>query len=89
MTLLDWRDLAPEHVLPLLQAERRRYVERLHWDLGPALRLVEAARVRGEVPGLVIRDGTGAIAGWAFYVLISITAIAAIPLYLLTSGGQA
>lgn len=69
MTLADWRDLAPEDVLPLLQGERRRYVERLHWDLAPALRLVEAARVRGEVPGLVLRDEEGAIAGWAFYVL--------------------
>jgi len=69
MTLLDWRDLAPDDVLPLLQAERRRYVEKLHWDLAPALRLVEAARLRGEVPGLALRDDEGSIAGWAFYVL--------------------
>lgn len=69
MTLVDWRDLAPDDVLPLLQAERRRYVEKLHWDLAPALRLVEAARVRGEVPGLALRDDDGSIAGWTFYVL--------------------
>jgi len=69
MTLLDWRDLTPEDVLPLLNAERRRYVEKLHWDLAPALRLVEAARVRGEVPGLALRDDDGTIAGWAFFVL--------------------
>jgi hypothetical protein len=31
-------------VLPLLQAERRRFVETLHWDLGPALKMVETAR---------------------------------------------
>ena len=27
--------------------------------------------------------------GWAFFVIVSLAAVAAIPLYLLTSGGQA
>ena len=69
MTTNDWRDVSGEEVLPLLQAERRRFVETLHWDLGPALKMVEAARQRGEVPGLILRDGKGQPAGWAFYLL--------------------
>jgi ribosomal protein S18 acetylase RimI-like enzyme len=65
----DWRDVSATEVLPLLQAERRRWLETLHWDLGPALKLVEAARLRGEVPGLVLRDSDGRASGWAFYLL--------------------
>ena len=65
----DWRDVSPAEVVPLLQAERRRWLDSLHWDLGPALKLVEAARMRGEVPGLVLRDDMGHPSGWAFYLL--------------------
>ena len=65
----DWRDVSPAEVVPLLQAERRRWLDTLHWDLGPALKLVESARIRGEVPGLVLRDDRGQAAGWAFYLL--------------------
>src|SRR5262245_10575080 len=69
MTTNDWRDVSAEEIVPLLQAERRRFVETLHWDLGPALKMVEAARQRGEVPGLILRDSKGQPAGWAFYLL--------------------
>lgn len=65
----DWRDVPAAEVVPLLQAERRRWLDTLHWDLGPALKLVESARTRGEVPGLVLRDDKGQTAGWAFYLL--------------------
>ncbi len=68
-TVQDWRDVSSTEVLPLLETERRRWLDSLHWDLGPALRLVEEARLRGEVPGLVLRRADGTASGWAFYVL--------------------
>lgn len=65
----DWRDVPSAEVVPLLQAERRRWLDTLHWDLGPTLKLVEAARLRGEVPGFILRDNKGHASGWAFYLL--------------------
>jgi len=69
MICLDWRDEAPEVLVPLYAAERRRWAQQLGWDLGPSLRLVEQARVAGDVPGLVLRDSRGAPVGWAYYIL--------------------
>jgi ribosomal protein S18 acetylase RimI-like enzyme len=69
MSTIDWRDVPADVIVPLLQAERRRWIATLHWDLGPALRLVEAARQRGEMPGLVLRGSDGRPLGWAFYTL--------------------
>jgi ribosomal protein S18 acetylase RimI-like enzyme len=69
MTLSDWRDATAEAVQPLLLAERRRVLEALHWDLGPAFKAVELARQRGDVPGLLLTDQHGRHAGWAFYLL--------------------
>jgi ribosomal protein S18 acetylase RimI-like enzyme len=69
MTVTDWRDAPSEIVQPLLLAERTRVLEALHWDLAPAFRLVEQARQRGDVPGLILRDRAGRPAGWAFYGL--------------------
>ena len=69
MICLDWRDEAPEVLVPLYAAERRRWAQQLGWDLGPSLRLVEQARVAGDVPGLVLRDSRGVPAGWAYYIL--------------------
>ena len=65
MICLDWRDEAPEVLVPLYAAERRRWAQQLGWDLGPSLRLVEQARVAGDVPGLVLRDSRGVPAGSA------------------------
>lgn len=69
MTLTDWRDAPSDVVQPLLLAERARVLDALHWDLAPALRLVEQARQRGDVPGLILRDRAGEPIGWAFYLL--------------------
>jgi ribosomal protein S18 acetylase RimI-like enzyme len=69
MICLDWRDEAPEVLVPLYTAERRRWAQQLGWDLGPSLRLVEQARVAGDVPGLVLHDSRGVPVGWAYYIL--------------------
>ncbi|HEY8535329.1 MAG TPA: GNAT family N-acetyltransferase [Vicinamibacterales bacterium] len=73
MTVTDWRDAPSDVVQPLLLAERTRVLDALHWDLAPALRLVEHARQRGDVPGLILRDRAGQPAGWAFYILANRT----------------
>jgi ribosomal protein S18 acetylase RimI-like enzyme len=69
MTLTDWRDAPADVVEPLLLAERRRAIESLRWDLGPAFQAVEFARRRGDMPGLLLTDQHGRPAGWAFFVL--------------------
>lgn len=69
MKVVDWRDVSAETVQSLLLAERRRVLESLHWDLAPSFRLVEQARQRGDVPGLVLYEGEDDPAGWAYYVL--------------------
>lgn len=68
MTVVDWRDVPAETVQALLLSERRRAIERLHWDMAPSLRAVEQARQRGDLPGLVLNDRDGQAIGWAFYV---------------------
>jgi ribosomal protein S18 acetylase RimI-like enzyme len=68
-TTHDWRDAPAAEIVPLLQKERRRWLDTLHWDLGRTLSLVESSRLRGEMPGLVLRDEDGSACGWAFYAL--------------------
>jgi ribosomal protein S18 acetylase RimI-like enzyme len=69
MTVTDWRDAPAETIQPLLLAERARVLDALHWDLAPSLRLVEQARQRGEIPGLLLHDQDGRSCGWAFFLL--------------------
>lgn len=69
MTVTDWRDAPAEIVQPLLLAERRRVLDSLGWDMGPALTAVELSRQRGDVPGLLLTDRYGRQAGWSFYLL--------------------
>lgn len=69
MTCGDWRDASSEELAALYAAERRRWGQALWWDLGPSLAMAEAARARGELPGLVVRDDEGAAIGWSFYLL--------------------
>jgi ribosomal protein S18 acetylase RimI-like enzyme len=69
MTVTDWRDAPADVIAPLLAAERRRWSQRLWWDLGPSLSVVERARAGGELPGLLVTDRDGAAIGWGFYLL--------------------
>jgi ribosomal protein S18 acetylase RimI-like enzyme len=69
MTLVDWRDAPSEVVQPLLLAERKRTLDRLHWDMGPSFKAVELARQRGDLAGLLLKDRHGRPTGWVFYVL--------------------
>ena len=69
MKATDWRELGPERVAPLYAAERARWAGLLDWDSPANWLLVEAARVQGVLPGYVVLDRAGAVAGWAFYYL--------------------
>lgn len=69
MNVVDWRDAPTDVIQPLLLAERKRVLDRLHWDMGPSFRAVELARQRGDLAGLLLEDRHGRPAGWAFYLL--------------------
>jgi ribosomal protein S18 acetylase RimI-like enzyme len=69
MTLVDWRDVPTDVIQPLLLAERRRVLDRLHWDMGASFKALELARQRGDLAGLLLKDRYGRPAGWAFYIL--------------------
>lgn len=68
MRFQDWREVPPGVVQPLYAAERARWAGALGWDLQPTLQIVETARVRGELPGMLAWDGA-AVVGWSFYVV--------------------
>jgi ribosomal protein S18 acetylase RimI-like enzyme len=69
MNVRDWRTLSSAAVAPLYQSEIARWDAVLHWDTRANWRLVEAARAAGTLPGVVALDASGAVQGWAFYLL--------------------
>jgi ribosomal protein S18 acetylase RimI-like enzyme len=69
MNFDDWRDTPAPDLVPLYEAENRRWLDVLDWDLAPSWQIVEEARAAGRVPGLVARHADGRLTGWAFYVL--------------------
>jgi ribosomal protein S18 acetylase RimI-like enzyme len=69
MNVYDWRTLSSAEVAPLYQSEIARWDAVLHWDTRANWRLVEAARAAGTLPGAVVHDASGAVQGWAFYLL--------------------
>ena len=69
MKATDWRELSPERVAPLYDAERARWAGLLDWDSNANWLLVEAARAHGTLPGYVVLDRAENVAGWAFYYL--------------------
>jgi ribosomal protein S18 acetylase RimI-like enzyme len=69
MNVRDWRTLSSAEAAPLYHSEIARWDAVLHWDTRANWRLVEAARAAGALPGVVARDASGAVQGWAFYLL--------------------
>jgi hypothetical protein len=65
----DWRSLGAADVEPLIEAEARRWRAELGWDVGEAWKAIEPARRAGHLPGLVIRDTAGRVAGWTCFLL--------------------
>ena len=69
MNARDWRTVSSAGIAPLYQSEIARWDAVLHWDTRANWRLVEAARAAGTLPGVVVHDASGAVEGWAFYLL--------------------
>jgi len=65
----DWRRLAPADIAPHLDAEALRWRADLTWDVTESWKPIEPARAAGDLPGFVVRDGTGRIAGWSCFLL--------------------
>lgn len=69
LTCDDWRGLTAREAIPLISAEARAWRSELEWDVTESWRVVEPARAAGQLPGFVVRDASGAVAGWTCFVL--------------------
>jgi ribosomal protein S18 acetylase RimI-like enzyme len=69
MIVEDWRDAAPSAVRALFDVEEARWRETLGWDTAASWRIVEEGRVRGHVPGWILRSRGGDVRGWVYYLL--------------------
>jgi ribosomal protein S18 acetylase RimI-like enzyme len=69
MTCHDWRDAPADEIASLFAAERRRWLDRLHWDTADSWSIVETGRTAGHVPGWILRDEDGKTLGWTYYLL--------------------
>lgn len=67
MQTRDWREVPRDVVAGLFEEERARWMAALGWDMTPTLAILEEARSRGTVPGLVAFE-RGRPAGWTFFL---------------------
>jgi ribosomal protein S18 acetylase RimI-like enzyme len=66
----DWRDLAPEAALALVNREVRAWQAGLDWDVRDAWRVIEPARRSGQLPGFVLpARGESMSTGWTSFLL--------------------
>lgn len=68
MIVAGWGDLPAPSLADFFGAERDRWATQLHWDYSQTLADVERARVLGQLPGFVVRDG-GRITGWSYHLV--------------------
>ncbi len=69
MKCIDWREASSDLTTPLYATERARWATALDWDSGINWVVIEAARAQGTLPGYLVLDNAGKVAGWAFYHL--------------------
>lgn len=69
ITCEDWRDAPPDVVASLFDAECARWYDSLGWDYRPSCRLLDAARRKGRLSGLLARDDRGDVVGWTYFLL--------------------
>jgi len=67
--LEDWALVSAADVADLYRAERERWRAELDWDLSDTCDALERARRNGRVPGFVVRQASGAVAGWTYFLL--------------------
>ncbi|MEI6668823.1 MAG: GNAT family N-acetyltransferase [Acidobacteriota bacterium] len=69
MRLEDWRDADHAVVARLYERELSRWQNELAWDTSVSWAIVEAGRQRGDVLGWILRDESGQVRGWTYYLL--------------------
>ncbi len=69
MTIEDWRDTDAAVVRGLFAAEEARWRTTLRWDTEASWQIIEEGRLRGHVPGWILRSRSGEVRGWTYYVL--------------------
>lgn len=68
MSLFDWRDIDAGLLTPAWAEQNTRWSERLFWDARHNWSQVEAERVAGRLPGIVLMEGRE-VAAWTFFLL--------------------
>ena len=69
MRFEDWRDAEASVLRELYEVERARWQEGLSWDFEASIRVIEEARAAGRLPGVLVRDREGRVAGWAYFIV--------------------
>jgi ribosomal protein S18 acetylase RimI-like enzyme len=69
ITCEDWREAPSATVGELFEAECARWEAGLGWNYRPACRLLELARQKGHLPGLLARGRDGRVVGWVYFLL--------------------
>jgi ribosomal protein S18 acetylase RimI-like enzyme len=65
----DWCDAPASLVATLYQAEIDRWATLLDWDASQDWLEVERGRLLGTVSGLVVTSDSGAVVGWAYFLV--------------------
>lgn len=68
MSLFDWRDVDASLLTPVWAEQTARWSQRLFWDARHSWTQVEAERVAGRLPGMVLLEGRE-VAAWTFFLL--------------------
>lgn len=65
----DWALVPTAEMAALYRRESDRWRAELDWDTADTWAALERARRNGRVPGFVVRQPGGAVAGWTYYLL--------------------
>lgn len=68
MSLFDWRDVDAALLTPIWAEQTARWSQRLFWDAHHSWTQVEAERVAGRLPGMVLLEGRE-VAAWTFFLV--------------------
>lgn len=68
MSLYDWRDIDASLLTPAWAEQTARWSQRLFWDARHNWSQVEAERLAGRLPGMVLLEGRE-VAAWTYFLL--------------------
>jgi ribosomal protein S18 acetylase RimI-like enzyme len=69
MILRDWQEVPADALAEVYASERERWLRALRWDSAAAWQEVEHARTAWGLPGFVVTDDGGRLAGVAYYLI--------------------